>query len=411
LILSDLIPKLKGNFLDYAKLRGSFAQTARVNDPYSNQSFFVNNNSSTVLPLTYSYGFTNANPNLIPKTQKTYEIGTELRLLKNAITLEAAYYNTLCTNQIAQGFRASYATGFILNTQNAASVRNQGVEITLNVSPIKHRDFDWSISFNFNHMWSKVLTLPASIDTYKDFYNSDTYISNVRAGLVRTYSTGTLTGSTYQRNSAGQILIDPNTGIPLINGGTNSVIADRTPVFTLGTLNSFRYKNWNLSILLDLKIGGDIYNGTDQLLTALGKSQRTANRSTPLVIQGVLNDQYKNTATPTVNTIAIVPQFLSSYYTSLPDEEYIQRSVNWLRFRDITLSYTFTSNTIKYLKAVKSLSLFVTGTDLVLITNYYGADPAINAVNPGTAGVGGWGMDLGNIPAPRSINFGLRANF
>jgi TonB-linked outer membrane protein, SusC/RagA family len=412
LILSDMIPSIKGSLLNYAKLRGSLAQTARLNDPYSNQAFFVNNNSSTVLPVTYSYGFTNANPGLIPETQKTYEIGTELRILNNKINLEAAYYNTLCTNQIAQGYRASYATGFILNTENAASLRNQGVEITLNLNPVRHLDFDWNINFNFNHMWSKVLTLPASIDTYKDFYNSDTYISNVRAGLVRGYSTGTLTGSTYQRNNAGQILIDPNTGIPLTNANTNSVIADRTPQFTLGTLNSFRYKNWNLSFLWDLKIGGDIYNGTDQLLTSLGKSQRTANRATPIIVQGVLNDAYKNTANPTVNTITIVPQYLSSYYTTLPDEEFVQRSVNWLRLRDITLSYTFSDKTLgHYLRAVKSLSLFITGTDLVLLTNYYGADPAINANNPGTSGVGGWGMDLGNTPAPRSINFGLRANF
>jgi hypothetical protein len=412
LILSDMMPSLKkGNILSFAKLRASLAQTARLNDPYSNQSFFVNNNSSTVLPVTYTLGFTNANPDLSPEKQKTYEVGTELRFLNNAISLEAAYYNTLCTNQIAQGYRASYATGFILNTQNAASLRNQGVEITLGVNPVKNKDFDWNINFNFNHMWSKVLTLPASIDTYKDFYNSDTYISNVRAGLIRNHSTGTITGSTYQRNSAGQILIDPNTGIPLTNAQSNFLIADRTPDFTLGTLNTFRYRNWNLSFLWDLKVGGDIYNGTDQLLTSLGKSERTANRSTPILIQGILNDGYKNTATPTINTISIVPKYLTSYYTSLPDEEFIQKDVNWLRLRDITLSYTFSDKIIRHLKAFKSLGLFITGTDLILITNYYGADPAINANNPGTSGVGGWGMDLGSTPAPRSLNFGLRANF
>jgi outer membrane receptor protein involved in Fe transport len=412
LIVSDMFPSLKkGNVLNYAKLRASLAQTARLNDPYSNQSFFVNNNSSTVLPVTYTLGFTNANPDLTPEKQKTYEVGTELRFLNNAISLEAAYYNTLCTNQIAQGYRASYATGFILNTQNAASLRNQGIELTLNLNPVRKGNFDWNINFNFNHMWSKVLTLPASIDITKDFYNSDTYISNVRAGLVRGYSTGTLTGSTYQRNTAGQILVDPNTGIPLTNAQTNSVIADRTPNFTLGTLNSFRYKNWSFSFLWDLKVGGDVYNGTDQLLTTLGKSERTANRSTPILIEGVLNDAMKNTATPTKNTIAIVPQYLSSYYISLPDEEFIQKDVNWLRLRDITLSYMLPQKVLSHLKAFTAISLFVTGTDLILITNYYGADPAINANNPGTNGVGGYGMDLGSIPAPRALNFGLRANF
>ena len=68
----------------------------------------------------------------------------------------------------------------------------------------------------------------------------------------------------------GKLIIDPTTGVPLINTGGNLLIGDRTPDFTLGTLNTFRYKNWSLSFLWDLKVGGDIYNGTDQLLTYLG---------------------------------------------------------------------------------------------------------------------------------------------
>ncbi len=413
IILSDIFPALKkGNFLDYAKIRGSLANTARLNDPYSNQAFFVNNFSSTPLPVTYTYGFTNANPFLTPEKQKTYETGLELRFLNNALTLEGAYYNTLCTNQIAQGYRASYATGFILNTTNAASLRNQGLELTLTANPVRSQDFNWNITFNFNHMWSKVLTLPASIDQLKDFYNSDTYISNVRGGLVRGFSTGTITGSIYTRNNAGQILIDPSTGIPVTSGaGTNFVIADRTPHFTLGTLNSFRYKNWNLSFLWDWKMGGDIYNGTDQLLTTLGKSARTANRSTPVLVKGVLNDNNKNSATPTANTLAIVPQYLSSYYTTLPDEEFIQKNVNWLRLRDVTLSYSLPAKLLRNLKAFTGISAFITANDLVLFTNYYGADPAVNANNPGSSGVGGYGMDLGSAPTPLSLSLGLRANF
>lgn len=410
LIVSDIFPALKkGNILSYAKLRGSLANTARLNDPYSNQSFFVNNFSSSPIPVTYTYGFTNANPNLKPEKQTTYEIGTELRFLNNAISLEAAYYNTLSTDQIAQGYRASYATGYILNTQNAASLRNQGIELTLNLVPVNKKDFNWTVNFNFNHMWSKVLTLPASIGILNDFYNSDTYISNVRGGLIRGNSTGTITGSTYQRNTAGQILIDALTGIPLVNIG-NQLIADRTPDFTLGTLNSFSYKHLKLSFLWDLKVGGDIYNGTDQLLTSIGKSVRTANRSTPIVINGVLSDGLQNSATPTKNTLEIIPQYSSSYYTTLPDEEFIQKNVNWFRLRDLTLSYSLPQKSFKNIKGLKGLSVFLTGSDLILITNYYGADPAVNANNPGTGGVGGYGLDLGSSPTPLGISFGLRAN-
>ncbi|MFX5150010.1 hypothetical protein ABTD04_20535, partial [Acinetobacter baumannii] len=92
---------------------------------------------------------------------------------------------------------------------------------------------------------------------------------------------------------------------------------DRTPAFTLGTNNIIRYKNWNLSFLWDLKVGGDIYNGTEQYLTTVGKSSRTADRLTPRVVKGVLNDGFQNSANPTVNTIAITPYYQQTYYTSM----------------------------------------------------------------------------------------------
>jgi TonB-dependent SusC/RagA subfamily outer membrane receptor len=411
IIVSDIFPAIKkGDILSYLKLRGSLANTARLNDPYSNQSFFVNNNSSSNIP-SYTYGFTNADENLRPERQKTYEVGSELRLFKNAVSLEAAYYNTLCLDQISQGYRASYATGYVLNTTNASSLRNEGVEITLNLTPIRRSDFSWTVNFNFNHMWSKVLKLPESIGILNDFYNSDTYISNVRGGLIRGHQTGTITGSIYQRNNTGQILINPSTGLALNTGASNFLIGDRTPRFTLGTVNTLKYKNWSLSFLWDLKVGGDIYNGTDQVLTGLGKSARTANRTTPLIVQGVLNDGLQNTANPTKNTIVVTPYFLSAYYTTLPDEEFIQRDVNWLRLRDVTLNYMLPQQALRRIKGVKGLSFFLTGNDLVLITNYNGADPAVNSNNPGSVGVGGYGLDLGSAPTPLSLSFGLRANF
>ena len=410
-IVSDIFPSIKGNILNYLKLRGSLANTARVNDPYSNQSFFVNNQNSSVIP-GFTYGFTNSDENLKPERQKTYEVGTEIRMFNSAISLEAAYYNTLCLDQISQGYRASYATGFVLNTTNASSLRNEGLELTVNLIPIRKPDFNWTVTFNFNHMWSKVLKLPESIGILNDFYNSDTYISNVRGGLIRGHSTGTITGSIYMRNNARQILINPTTGIPVTSGsGTNFLIADRTPDFTLGTLNSFRYKNWSLSFLWDLKIGGDVYNGTDQILTGLGRSARTADRNTPVIVNGVLNDGLQNTTTPTINTIAIIPYFLNSYYTALPDEAFIEKDVNWLRLRDITLNYILPESMIHKIKGLKGMSIFMTGNDLILITNYHGADPAVNANNPGTRGVGGYGLDLGSTATPLSLSFGLRANF
>lgn len=408
-IISDIFPKLKGKALNYFKLRASRASTARLADPYKNQSVFVNNFTSSNVGPIYSYGFDNNNPLLRPERQKTFEFGTELRLFNSRLSFDAAYYNTLSTDQISQQFRASYATGFILNTQNAASTRNQGIEMIVDVNPIKKKDFNWNIRFNFNHPWSEVLKLPEAI-AY-EYYIADTWLyGNARGGLIRHSPTTTITGFHYQRNNAGQILISPTTGLPVVEG-TFTVIGDRNPDFTLGTLNSFRYKSWGLNFLWDLKSGGDIFDATDMYLTLQGKSRRTADREKPRIVNGVLLDGLQNTSTPTVNTISVTPYFQQGYYTGMPEEEFVQHDVNWFRLRDLTLSYTVPSNILRNMKVVKSLGLFFTGNDLILLTNYRGADPATNGNTAASSGIGGFGFDYGNLPTPRAFNFGLKATF
>lgn len=408
-IMSDIFPKMKGRVLNYWKLRASRASTARAPDPYKNQSVFVNNFTSSAVGPIYSYGFDNNNPNLKPERQKTYEIGTEFRMFNSRLSLDVAYYNTLCTDQIQNQFRASYATGFILNTQNAASSRNQGVEIVADINTIKKKDFNWNIRFNFNHTWSKILTLPDAI-AYES-YIADTWLyGNARGGMIRGMPATTITGFNYLRNNTGQILISPTTGLPVVNGNF-LVIGDRMPDFTLGTLNSFRYKNWNLSFLWDLKVGGDIFDATEMYLTTIGKSMRTADRDRPRIISGVLQDGKENSATPTANTITIVPLYQQAYYTSMPEEEFVEHNVNWFRLRDITLNYTLPDRMLRGMRFFKSLGVFVTGNDLILMTNYRGADPSTSGNTASANGVGGMGFDYGNLPTPMSVNFGIKAVF
>jgi len=414
-ILSDIFPAMKrGDWVNFWKVRGALANSARLPDPYLNQSVFGNNYASAT-GLAYSYGFVNNNPNLQPERQRTYEIGTELTLLKNTLALDVTYYNTYCYNQIAQNARESYATGFVLNTLNASSLRNQGLEITLDINPVRTNDWNWDIQFNFNHAWSKVLTLPAAIGPLNDYYNSDDFVTNgARGGFVRGHSTSTLTGWNYNRNNAGQILINATTGLPEVNQ-TFLPIGDRNPAFTLGTLNSIKYKHWSLSFLWDLKVGGDIYDGTDMILTEYGRSPRTADRMTPRVVKGVLDDGLQNTANPTKNTIVVNPYLNSTNYygetTGMPDEEFVQHNVNWLRLRDVTLSYGMPQQLLHKLRVVKSLNVFCTANDLVLFTNYWGPDPAVSGSTAATRGVGGFGYDYFNLPTPMQLNFGLRASF
>jgi hypothetical protein len=306
-------------------------------------------------------------------------------------------------------FRASYATGFVLNTQNAGSLRNEGVELSADIAPIRKPNFSWNVRLNFDHKWSEVLSLPQSIGY--EIYYSDTWLyGNARVGLIRNMPTTTITGFHYQRNKYGDILINPATGLPVVEG-TFTPIGDRNPDFKLGIQNNMRYKNWSLSFLWDTKVGGDVFDGTEYYLTLQGKSTRTSDRETPRVVNGVLNDGLQNTSYRTRNTIVITPNNLQSYYTSMPEEEFIQKNVNYFWLKDVTLSYKLPESQVKKLGYVKSLSFFVTGNDLVIFTNYKGADPAVNGNTAAAGGTGSYGFDYGSLPAPMSINFGLRAGF
>ena len=446
IIMSDIFPKMKGDLISYWKLRGSMASTARLPDPYSNQSNYVPtvtsaNQGPTVnnlIAVPLQYAFTNANPNLKPERQQTYEVGTELRLFHDIVNIDAAYYNTLALDQIAQGFRASYGTGFILNTANNSSVRNQGIEVSLGVKLMKKKDFSWDIQFNFNHMWNEVLAIPKPIDIAgADYYDASTWLyNNARGGLRPGYSTGTITSFGYRRQDLtptgpnglpfnnGLILIAPTTGLP-VQDATFRVRGDRTVWLTLGTINKFRYKDWSLSFLWDLRIGGDIFNGTNMYLTTLGKSAKTSDRLTPRAVYGVIQDGKENTATPTYNTILVTPYFNNNYYgaSSMPEEDYMEHNIKAFRLRDITLSYTLPSKALvrnanhmdspgllDYV-TFKTVSFFMTCNDLVLFSNYSGADPAANGGNASLRGVGAVGFDYGNIAAPLSFNLGVRVGF
>jgi len=293
----------------------------------------------------------------------------------------------------------------VLNTQNAGSTRNKGIEMTVNYGVMRQKNLNWDMQFNFNRMRNRVVKLPPSVQEY---YIADTWLYTARGGLKLNGPTTSLTGSTYLRNNAGQILINPSNGLPISSGGVYSVIGDRNPDFSLGWSNSVRWKNWKLSMLWDLKVGGDIFNGTNLFLSVNGVSKFTADRYRPRVIQGVLNDGLQNSGNPTPNTIVVIPAFNDAYYSALPDEEFVERDVNWFRLRDITVSYSFPKD---WIRAVKNLSAFITGNDLVVLTNYSGADPAINGNTAGGRGVGAFGYDYGTLPAPLSVNFGLKASF
>ncbi|MBO0934367.1 SusC/RagA family TonB-linked outer membrane protein [Fibrella aquatilis] len=411
-VFTELVPQ--GGFrnaLSYGKFRVSLAQVGKEAPPYATTQAYE---SQTTTGGGFSYGFTAPNPYLKPEKVNSFETGFETKFFNGRLGVDAAYYRTTSRDQIIQNLRISYGTGFILKTINGGSLFNEGVEISLTGEPIRRPNFSWFSTVNFTKTNSQLSTLPNDLTEY---YNSDTWIfNNVRNGARPGGPLTTLTGNTYLRNTRGDILISPQTGLP-ITETVWRVVGDRNPAFTVGFLNSIRYKNLSLSLLLDIRKGGDVYNATENYLYRTGLSLKTLDRETPRVVRGVLKDGLENTDNPTPNTIQVVPYYNSAFYGSsvstatLSDETFIERNVNWMRVKEATLRYSLPASMLGNGRTFKTAAVFVTGTDLLLLTNYTGGDPGVNGSNSATGGSGGYGIDFGNIPLPRAFNVGINVGF
>jgi len=398
------VPVFKGlqKIFTSGKLRAAYAQVGKDARPYAYTPSLEN---KLTTGGGYGYGFTGPNPGLKPEFATSYEFGTELSFFKDRLGLDVTVYRKETTDQIVNDIRSSYATGFILLNLNGGSTRNEGLEISLSGTPIKNKNFSWNVLANFESANGKVLALPNSLP---ESYVSDTWLyGNVRNGNMPGKSTRSLTGFFYLRNNDGELLINPASGLPIRSASFIDVGYDRQPDFTVGLSNSFSYKNFSLSFLIDFRKGGDVLNATQHYLTTLGLSTMTLDRYKPLVVQGVLRDGNENTASPTPNAIAITPAYDNTYYTSMSEELFIEKDINWVRLRDVTFRYVLPKKLISKQSFFKSASVFVTGTDLFLITNYTGLDPVVNGNSAAVGGSGASGIDYGNFPIPQGINFGV----
>jgi TonB-linked SusC/RagA family outer membrane protein len=397
-IFSDAFPAV-GRVMT-GKVRAAYAEVGKDARPYAYRPSLEYKTTSYG---GYGYGFTGPNLDLKPEFARSYEVGTEMSFLKDRLGIDATFYRKQTKDQIVNDIRGSYATGFILFNLNGAVTRNQGIELTLRGTPMQTRRFSWDMLANFDRSRGTVLSLPHALP---ETYVSDTWLfGNVRNGTAPGMSTESLTGFFYLRNKNGKLLIDPTTGLPIrsstfVDGGY-----DRHPDFTLGLTNSFKFDRFSLNFLLDFRKGGDVFNATEQYLTAHGLSMRTLDRYQPRVIDGVIRDGKQDSANPTVNNIVVTPANQVGYYTGISEELFIEKNINWVRLKDITLSYTLPE------QYAHNASVFVTGTDLFLITNYTGLDPIVNGNSAAVGGSSGVGIDYGNFPVPRAYTFGVRLAF
>ncbi len=399
-IFSDAFPAV-GRVMT-GKLRAAYAAVGRDARPYA---FRPALESKTTSNGGYAYGFTGPNLALSPEFARSYEFGTELGFLQDRVGLDVTWYRKQTKDQIVNDIRGSYGTGFILFNLNGAVTRNQGLEVSLRARPVQTSRFSWDVLANFERARGTTLELPNALP---ESYVSDTWLfGNVRNGTGKGQSTRSLTGFFYLRNTAGKVLIDPTTGLPLRSTLFVDAGYDRQPNYTVGLNNSLRYKSLSVNFLFDFRRGGDVFNATEHFLTQRGLSKRTLDRETPRVLDGVLRDGKENSATPTVNNIVVIPATQNAYYTTISEELFIEKNINWIRLRDVTARYVLPG---RFLKA-RDASAFITGTDLLLFTNYSGLDPIVNGNTAAVGGSGAAGIDYGNFPMPRGFAAGVTVRY
>ena len=403
-VFSDAFPSV-GRFMT-GKIRAAYAEVGKDAKPYAYRPSLQNKTTSYG---GYGYNFWGPNLGLRPEFAKSWEIGAEVSFFKNRLGLDGTVYRKVTQDQIVNDVRGSYGTGFIRFNLNGASTRARGLELTVHATPVLKPTFSWDVVANWTSAGEIVTSLPHGIP---ESYVSDTWLyGNVRNGTTVGKSTMSLTGYFYARNNQGDLLIDPTTGLPVrsdvLPGNFVDRGYDRQPDFTIGITNTFRYKRFALDFLVDIRKGGDVFDATDHFLTTHGLSLQTLDRDQPRIIQGVLLDGKQNSANPTRNNIVVVPSANPAYYTSMSEELFIERDIDWLRLRDVQLSYELPEGFL----GSRHASAFVKGTDLLLITNYTGLDPVVNGNTAAVGGSGGVGIDFGNFPMPRGLNFGIRMGF
>ena len=419
-VFSELL-KL-GDKLPYGKVRMSWAQVGSDTDPY--QLGLVYTKSKFAYP-GYTIGYisngTIPNKDLKPTKTNSFEMGLELKFLKNRIGLDFTYYSQLSKNQI-MGMASSSTSGYGYRLINAGEIENKGVEIALNTRPIQTKDFSWDLNFNFSKNSNKVKKLVDDMDMFE--LEKATWL-DVQVAAKVGENFGSIVGPDFQRNENGDILIDPSTGLPMYDK-SNHVLGNASWDWTGGVYTNFSYKNISLSAVFDVKVGADLYSMSARAAHETGKSMATLEgreawykseearqaagyaKDSPdwiptggFIAPGVIDN---GDGTYRENDIVINPEkYWMSVCRNAPSMFIYDNS--YVKCREITLSYTLPKAWLK--NVVDGLTIsFVARNPFIVWKNIPNIDPDSNYNN-----TTGMGMEYGSLPSRKSYGFNVNVKF
>lgn len=403
---------LKQQWLSFGKVRAAYAEVGsdtsadQLRNRYIAQASFGNN------PV-YAYNTTLRNADLLPQKLKNLEIGTQLQFFKNRLGIDLAWFRNKAFDQILP-LPISLATGSAAKIQNTGELTTKGLELSLNITPLKSGHFTWDMMMNWSNPKTKVTALREGIEniTIGSLQGGIT----INAPLNEEY--GSIWGADFVYDPNGNKIIGAN-GAYLHTDDSNHNLGSFQSDFVAGLNNSFTYKNFNLSFQIDWKKGGKIFSldqyygyGTGLYPDSVGLNdlgnpiRNTLENGGGVILPGVMEDP-NNPGHYIPNTIRLDRSMSSQVLETDPPVAAFVYDASFIKLRQVSVSYTF--NNSKFLKntGIQSLTLGLTGSNLWIIhKNLPFADP-----EAGLSSGSIQGYQSGVMPSTRNFAFNLKVNF
>jgi TonB-linked SusC/RagA family outer membrane protein len=403
------------DWFNFGKVRYSYAQTGISPIPYRTRSLYTT-------PI-YTDGFTDGlsfpyrgqngfgisdilyTSDLLPERLSGNEVGLNLIFLDRKIDFDITLYRQVTTDALLFQPLAN-SSGFTDAYVNGGEIQNQGVEIQLGLVPVRTDNFSYRVDINWARNVSKTLALVPGVNQF----SIEAAFASIGSFAIVDQPYGVFYGTVWERDGDGNLLIGAN-GLPTQAAQTAGV-GDPNPDWLAGIRNTFNYKGIELSFLFDFRKGGDIWNGTYARLNNIGKTAESAeNREQTYLIEGVYaegttingQDVSGQENTTRVNAIDYFRRYVGD--AGGASEQFVEE-VNWVRLRDVNLSYRFNLRNAKL--GLDYLDVSFNGRNLLLFTDYKGVDPETSLTGAGS-NIGG--LDYFNNPGARSFSFGVKFGF
>lgn len=413
--LTDLI---EIDAIDFAKLRVSYGEVGIGANPYATSTVYgpggIGSSWGDGLggylygnPFTQSA--TRGNPDLKEERKTEFEYGLDLRLLDNAITLNATYYQ----NETADGIIAlpiPASSGFTSSLQNAARISNKGWEIDITGRVLRTEDFGISVNANYTANRNLVEDLQGSAYTVLSGFTATS------SGIAEGYPFAVLRSGVYERDNSGNYVLNSN-GFPNAASEKQVGVGDPNPDFRAGFGLNIFYKNLSFTSVIETSQGNDVWNGTYGVLHYFGIHENTDVKTVNNTGGPILNSW--GTSIPAGATfrgyiddfgggpVAVDSEWWTTNGGGFGDvgEPFIMDG-SWIKLREISLTYDFTEDFVQDL-GLTNLSLSVSGRNLFLWSAIDGFDPENNL----TGASRGRGLEYFSNPGTSSILTSLRLQF